>query len=228
MMEKLLENAPWPLATVAIIIVFLCLFRSPISNLIGRIRRVSYGNKTFDMAGGQATVAVEKQKEVEGPAGTGALAARDTIPASHMMPPPSELYAPIEQTIQKALTEAKLPIDLEKAWLIRAVAANRIQHAHEIVFRLVLGSQISLMLLANTPNPPTTEKAREIFDQAKAQFPAIYHNFTFEAWRHFPINVGLLRTEVTETGVTVFKITPAGRDFLHYLVDNSLTDGKVG
>jgi hypothetical protein len=227
MMEKLLENAAWPLAVVAIVIVFLCLFRSPISKLIGRIRGVSYGNKTVDMAGGQATVAVESQKEVEGPVGTGALA-RDTIPASHVMPPPSELYAPIEQTIRMTLTEAKLPIDLEKAWLIRTVAANRIQHAHEIVFRLVLGSQISLLLLANTPNPPTTEKAREIFDQAKAQFPAIYHNFTFEAWRHFPINVGLLRTEVTETGVTVFKITPAGRDFLHYLVANSLTDGKIG
>jgi hypothetical protein len=33
---------------------------------------------------------------------------------------------------------------------------------------------------------------------------------------------------VTAAGVTVFKITPAGRDFLHYLVANSLTDGKAG
>jgi hypothetical protein len=165
MMEKLLEFASWPLALVVIALFFFFLFRSPISDLVGRVRGMSYGNKSVDM-GGQATGAVEKQKEIDGPA---VLAAHDTIPATQMMPPAIEVYAPI-------------------------------------------------VLLANTPNPPTTEKAQEIFDQAKTQFPAIYHNFAFEAWRHFPISVGLLRTEVTAAGVTVFKITPAGRDFLHYLV----------
>jgi hypothetical protein len=214
MMEKLLEFASWPLALVVIALFFFFLFRSPISDLVGRVRGMSYGNKSVDM-GGQATGAVEKQKEIDGPA---VLAAHDTIPATQMMPPAIEVYAPIEQALRATLKEIDLPHDLEKAWLIRAVATARTQHAHEIVFRLVLGSQITLMLLANTPNPPTTEKAQEIFDQAKTQFPAIYHNFAFEAWRHFPISVGLLRTEVTAAGVTVFKITPAGRDFLHYLV----------
>jgi hypothetical protein len=71
------------------------------------------------------------------------------------------------------------------------------QRAYEIGYRLVLGSQINLMLLANTPNPPTIEKAREIFEQAKSSFPAMYTNFEFDAWKQFPINVGLLRTDVT-------------------------------
>ena len=227
-MEKLLENAAWPLAIVVIAIVFFCLFRSPISNFIGRIRGVSYGNKSLDMAGSQTAGAVEKQKQVEGPGGRAAVALPDAILASHAMPSPNEVYAPIEQEIQTALTQSQFPADVEKAWLIRFAAAGRVQRAHEIAYRLVLGSQINLMLLANTPNPPTTEKAREIFDQAKSAFPTIYNNFEFEAWRQFPINAGLLRMDVTPAGVTVFRITPAGRDFLHYLVENALTEGKVG
>jgi hypothetical protein len=147
---------------------------------------------------------------------------------SHALPPPNEVYAPMEQQIQAALTQIKLPADVEKAWLIRTVATVRVQRAHEIVYRLVLGSQINLMLLANTPTPPTIEKAREIFDQARSAFPAIYNNFEFEAWRQFPVRAGLLQMEVTAAGGTVFRITPVGRDFLHYLVDNALTEGKVG
>jgi hypothetical protein len=84
------------------------------------------------------------------------------------------------------------------------------------------------MLLANTPNPPTIEKAREIFERAKSTFPAIYTNFQFDAWKQFPIRVGLLRTELTTVGTTVFRITPAGVDFLQYLVATGLTDGKLG
>jgi hypothetical protein len=72
------------------------------------------------------------------------------------------------------------------------------------------------------------DKAREIFDQAKATYPSLYQNFAFEAWKQYPVSVGLLRTETTAAGVTLFHITPAGRDFLHYLVDNSLTNPKIG
>jgi hypothetical protein len=144
------------------------------------------------------------------------------------MPPPNEVYAPTEKTIRTALTQSQIPADAEKAWLIRTAAVFSVQRAHEITYRVILGSQINLMLLANTPNPPTTEKAREIFDQAKSAFPAIYTNFEFEAWSQYPIRAGLLRMEATTADVTVFRITPTGRDFLHYLVENALTEGKVG
>jgi hypothetical protein len=224
-MEKLSEVFVWPLAVVLIAIACLLIFRSPISNLINRIRRVSYGNKSVDMDGGQATIAVEKQKE---PNAAATIAASHTIPASHMKPAPNEVYAPFEQRIRAALTAVNLPYDLEKDWLIREVATVRVQRIHEINYRLVLGSQLSLMLLANTSTPPTMDKAREIFDQAKATYPSLYQNFAFEAWKQYPVSVGLLRTETTAAGVTLFHITPAGRDFLHYLVDNSLTNPKIG
>jgi hypothetical protein len=224
-MEKLVEIFAWPLAVVVIAVVCLLIFRSPVSDLINRIRRLSYGNKSVDMNGGQATIAVEKQKK---PDAVATITASDTIPAAHAKPPPNEIYDPFEQRIRAILTSANYPYDLERDWLIREVAIARVQRIHEINYRLVLGSQINLMLLANTKNPPTTEKAREIFDQAKAMYPALYQDFTFEAWKQYPTNIGLLRAETTATGITLFRITPAGRDFLHYLVDNSLTDPKAG
>jgi hypothetical protein len=121
-MDKLLENSPWPLALVIIAVSFFFIFRPQISAAINRFRGASFGNKSVDMRGDQA--AVEKQKQMEGPMGTAAAVAPDTIPASHMMPPPSDVYAPIEQQIRAALIEAKYPNDLEKAWLIRSLAAS--------------------------------------------------------------------------------------------------------
>ena len=103
-----------------------------------------------------------------------------------------------------------------------------VQRIHEINYRLIVGSQLALMLKANTQEPTTVEKARAIYDAAKQQYPEIYQNFTFEAWSHWPVMAGLLRTEQPPSGPFVYKITPAGRDFLHYLVDNSLTTGKFG
>jgi hypothetical protein len=126
-MEKLLENAGWPLAIVFILIAFFVIFRLPISNLIGRIRGFSYGNKAIDMGGSQTTVAVEKQKQLEGPVGTTASTAPDAIPASHAMPPPNEVYAPTEKTIRTALTQSQIPADAEKAWLIRTAAVFSVQ-----------------------------------------------------------------------------------------------------
>ena len=227
-MDKLLENSPWPLAIVIIAVFFFLMFRLQISGAIDRFRGASFGNKSLDVSGNQASGAVEKQKQMEGPIGAKAVAAPDTAPASHRMPPSSDVYGPVEHQIRTALTGAKLSSDLEKAWLIRSLAEARIQRGHEMVYRLVLGSQINLILLANTANPPTIERAREIFEQAKLSFPTIYTKFEFDAWKQFPINVGLLRTDTTTEGVSIFRITPVGRDFLHYLVDNTLTEGKAG
>jgi hypothetical protein len=82
-MDKLLENSPWPLALVIIAVTFFFIFRPQISAAIDRFRNASFGNKSVDMRGDQA--AVEKQKQVEGPIGTAAVGAPDTIPASRMM-----------------------------------------------------------------------------------------------------------------------------------------------
>jgi hypothetical protein len=62
-----------------------------------------------------------------------------------------------------------------------------------------------------------------MYETAKTAYPDIYKDFSFETWIRFPINAGLMREEAT-----VLRITPLGQDFLHYLVQNSLTNPKHG
>jgi hypothetical protein len=121
------------------------------------------------------------------------------------------------------MTTAKLPPDVEKAWLIRTVATWQVARTHEIIYRLIYGSQIDLLLQANTLSPPNLNSAQQIYDGAKTRYPELYKDFSFEAWVRFPVNAGLMREEAT-----VMRITPLGQDFLHYLVQNSLTNPKYG
>jgi hypothetical protein len=97
---------------------------------------------------------------------------------------------------------------------------------------MIVGSQITLLLLANTISPPNTAKARELYEVARTTYPEIYTTFTFETWINWPVMRGLLIRHVSDEAVSsdvvLFKITPLGQDFLLYLFNNSLTAGKVG
>ena len=72
------------------------------------------------------------------------------------------------------------------------------------------------------------DKARSIFEAAKAAYPAIYDGFPFETWVSYLANVGFVRIEAAGTEPSVLKITTLGQDFLHYLINHSLTSGKAG
>jgi hypothetical protein len=203
----------WPLAAIICFVAFLLIFRGPISAAIGRFRRVKVPGGSIDLSGEQ------EQKKIETPIATAGV----TAPATTALPPPSNIYAAIEQQLKDALATAKLPADVEKAWLIRFVATWQIARAHEIAYRLILGSQLDLLLQANTASPPNTDRAREMYEAAKTAYPDFYKDFSFEAWIRFPINAGLVREEAS-----VLRTTPLGQDFMHYLVSNSLTNPKLG
>jgi hypothetical protein len=219
--DRLLEVAAWPVAIVLIAVAALTIYRSPISDLIRRARGVAYGNKTIDLSGGQTATAVETQKKSEIPMPPAA----DVVPASHAMPPlpPTDVHARVEQDISAILT-SDIPADVQKAWLVRAVSIARIQRAHEMTYRLILGAQISLLTEANGPVPCSETRAREIYERGKTLFPLVYNDFSFENWIRWPVTTGLLQKE--DGVVPVFRITQIGRDFLHYLVDTGLTTGK--
>jgi hypothetical protein len=112
---------------------------------------------------------------------------------------------------------------------VRALAATRVNYGHELVYRLITGSQISLLLAANTPSPPDVMGAQAIYEQAKNMFPDMYKQFSFDVWLRYPIHVGLLRYEsLIPNQPAVYRITTIGQDFLHYLVNNGLTAMKPG
>jgi hypothetical protein len=84
-----------------------------------------------------------------------------------------------------------------------------------------------LLLRLNTGAPVRNVEAREIYERAKKEFPALYEAFPFDDWVKWPKNAGLL-TQADETNTGLLAITPAAKDFLHYLVDHGLTGDKFG
>ena len=143
-------------------------------------------------------------------------------------PPPPEAIVPFESRIKAALAESNASHEVKIAWLVRALAVAQIHRAHETSYRLILGSQIALLLKLNTGASVRKSDAREIYEQAKKNYPPIYENFSFGDWITWPKNVGLitLPDETTDNGLVA--ITPAAKDFLHYLVETGLTGEKVG
>ena len=219
--NKAIDSFAWPLIVLAAIVIFLLLFRAPITSLFSRARRLGYGNKSIDLDEPPAPVGAQQTTKVEGPP-TGP----DPVSTSFgPPPPPSPPVAAVENEINAALASGAYPPDQEKAWLIRTLALVRIARAHEITYRLITGSQLELLLRANTPTPPTVAQAQQMYEAAKAAFPDAYRQFPFETWRDYPINIGFLKGE-TLNNDAILRITPLGQDFLHYLVDNNLTGQK--
>lgn len=98
---------------------------------------------------------------------------------------------------------------------------------HDAIYRLIFGSQLGLLLQANTGAPPNMEQARTVYDNAATNFPDIYSDFSFDAWLDFPRRMGLVRIELVADRPALIRITPMGRDFLHYLVNSGLTESKA-
>lgn len=176
-----------------------------------------------DLARTVRGTAIEQEKEVALPS-TGA----EMVPVTHAMPPANVVTADIEAEIETTLKNTNYPPNAERAWLIRTVATLRIQHGHEVVYRLITGSQINALLLANTQIGLDMTRAHAIYDAAANAFPAMYSSFPFNTWVNYPVNMGLLRIEPSGTDANTLKITPRGVDFLHFLVNSNLTETKPG
>lgn len=219
----MIEIIVWPLAVVVVFATFCLIFRKPIARLIERISRAGYGDKSIEFA--LPTSTAEQQKVIPAPT---EVASAATVPAQAAAPPTSEVYAGIEKEIFDAIKSANFPPELERAWLVRGIAATRVARAHEIAYRLILGSQINLLLAANSSAPPDMEAVRAAYEAAKSSFPSVYENFSFDTWLNWPINSGLLMVDQSNPARSILRITPTGQDFLHYLVTNSLTSHKAG
>jgi hypothetical protein len=220
--DRAVQTLAWPLVALVLFLTALFLFRRPVSDLIDRIRRMGYGDKTIDL-GDSPQTAAEQQKKLEDPPAAGPIPNNPPpIP-----PQPSAAVAVMESEIEAGFKAANMPRELERSWLVRAVAVNRLARGHEANYRLITGSQLALLLQANTTAPPTMADARQFYEQAKASFPEWYRAFPFETWLNWPVNADLLKANGVGQA-QVFRITPVGQDFLHYLVDNSLTAQKNG
>jgi hypothetical protein len=213
---KLIEALKWP----AVAILALLMFRSAVATLFSRAKSAVFGEKSVEFAEPTALASEQKKQTV--------AVIEERPPASELPPPPpAEAIIPFETSIKAALAESNASELVKSAWLVRALAVAQIQRAHETNYRLILASQIALLLKLNTGTTVRKSDAREIYEQAKKNYPPIYENFSFSDWITWPKNVGLI-TVSDETDNGLVGLTPGAKDFLHYLVESGLTGEKPG
>ena len=104
--------------------------------------------------------------------------------------------------------------------LVYAVASLNIQLSHERNYNLIYGSQLQLMELMIGSGIPV-EVARRFYEEAKAAFPEVYRNYTFEQWIEFLLRSGLIAVQDGN-----YVLTPYGRGLLKYIVDRHLLTNK--
>jgi hypothetical protein len=214
---RLIDILKWPAVAVA----GLFLFHAAIVSLISR---AGFGGKAIDFAEPAAIASEQQQqRQIAKPESVDTASGIEGPP-----PPPSPALRGIEDTIAAAVAASNGSEEVKRAWLIRGVAVARLERAHETTYRLIMGSQIGLLLQANSATPVDLEAARGIYDAAKATYPEIYKTFDFDNWLKWPANSGLTQLETNASGKTIIKITDIGKEFLHYLVQVGLTTPKIG
>lgn len=219
---KVAELVKWPITFFLLAIFFLLILRGSFESLIVRVKRAAVGDKTVDFTE-SAAIASEQQQQKK-------FEKQPTLDASsaELPPPPaSPAIASIEASISATLSVSTASTEVKQAWIVRNLAVARIERAHEITYRLIMGSQIALLLHANTGVPVEMSVARSIYDDAKAAYPEIYKAFEFQNWLVWPANSGLTTLEQVVDRMVV-QITDIGKEFLHYLVTAGLTLPKIG
>lgn len=215
-MAGVIETLAYPGVFVVLGITGMMIFRKPISAKIHAASSVTKEGVKF-----------EHQADLQRADVTPAIAPPNPPAVNEAPPPPDAATAAIEAEIVGTLSEIPYGDQNKRAWLVRAVAQLRLTVSHEKNYRLIMGSQLTLLLRANTDVPLKIEVARALYDQAVAAFPNVYDDFRFDEWIGWPTMQELIERRQDGNNVMI-KTTDIGRHFLHYLIENNLTAPKAG
>ena len=209
--ESIVALIVWPAAIAIIALGTVCILRPSISALIGRTRKIEAKGQSidFETTTDKQQLQIQEQKQLPRPI------------AETPMPAASPEIAKLEGEISQALINFNDPDkDTTIRRLVRAYALTLTQKDFEVVYRIIFGSQLELLLLANAGGVDLSA-AEQIFERAKAQFPVVHANAAVEDWLSYPIAMKLL-----EKNSSRLFITGRGQEFLHYLVQSGLTGPK--
>lgn len=205
------EALIWPavvcVAAIVIGIAALCVLRPALLRLVDRTAKVGKDGAVFE-------------RPQEGAKSQPLLSFEDL-----MKEPISATVLERESAIATQLGTFALRSEEEKRKvLIRAFAGARIALEHNTAAHLIFSSQLRLLIALNArASGLPIEEAQRFFTEARAVFPEIYVNRTFEDWFGFVLSQNLAVRRDHR-----FEITQFGTDFLKYLVDAKLTHERRG
>lgn len=205
----MIAELAWPLAVVAVAIVFFLIFRKPIGRLIDRTRHVSRDGIQADPS--------EQEARVTEP-GT---------PADKLLRElDNTLVVRAENKIREELKERQVVDAGEKERVLtRYLAGVTLAYVFLYLYEHVYGSQITALrlLAAHGPEGTQPDALRVFYEQGKSNNPSLYANYNFEDWIGWLESNSLVVRDDGEVSISL-----EGREFLKFLLDQGLSPYKRG
>jgi hypothetical protein len=145
--------------------------------------------------------------------------AAEKLPEATLVPDPRPAVNLMEAQLRGQASGIEAP--RREPILLRALAMSRLEAGHLFVYNRIYGSQIVGLRRLNEAGQATVDQAREFFRPVEEQFPQVYASYGFDGWLKFLKDNSL----VVQNG-DVLEITEFGRDFLTYLTNQRLAEGK--
>ncbi|SEL39027.1 hypothetical protein SAMN04515666_103603 [Bosea lupini] len=213
----------WALPFAAAAVIIVLAFKAKLGSLIDRV-------KGFSLWGNKAELAETQQQQVEQAAAPAILP--PPAPGRRELPPePISTIAPIEQDMRERLqTGSPGDIEAQLAWAIRVAASAIMDRDMEVIYRVIFGSQIAAIKEANLRGGAiTVKRAEEIFEQAKARFPALHESRPLDQWAEFIFQRGLATRPEEPVGPdSLSHLTDLGKQFLLFLTAKGLSEDRYG
>ena len=241
MRELSLMFTQWPLPACLLLAYLAYLFRDVLRRKLAAILKLNtlVGNAEFDKDQ-SAELVREIAKDIEDakrlprtdrveptiahPTPTRAQASAETDHRSPMLAS-SPLYLEVEQSIRNDPKLAMLATDKAKIdVLIHFQARVQAELTFERMYRLIFGSQLQAVRLADRPGGIPIADVMAIFESAKAAFPVAHGERTFERWVEFMFDTGLMMRPSVVGDLATVQTSEYGHEFNVYVTALRLSE----
>jgi hypothetical protein len=224
MTEILLKYLSWPVAFIIVAIFAILLFRRTFQELLQR-GGLKIGKDLLSIDVATAAAAVSDQSEtapIEKSLSINPDSEPDPRLAQVKRPNVSVIIREQEARIRADLDKLKLEDNEAVELLIQHLASTQLFLAAERLYRIIFGSQISVLKHLNLNSPANRVKMQTFYDEAKEKYPQIYEPYPFEAYINFLKTQNLVNTPDDIN----YSITQLGKEFLQWMVVEGRTEEK--
>ncbi len=197
-----LTGIAWP-AVVGFIAFF---YRSEIRSILPRVRKAG-------PIGIELDAVQQQQKE-----------AKADAPSGELKPLPGINRTKALEAVERNLHDSLKIYDENNRLdiLVSYLAQARLELSFERIYRVIFGSQIEGLRHLSEVGQVSFDEARAFFDRVKEKYPELYEDYGFAGW------LGFLESEyLVHRNGNFIEITDFGRDFLAYLANRRLPEGKA-
>lgn len=202
---ELIDSIKWPI----VVIVAILLLIKPIKNLINRITKVGYGDKSIEATQQNATKKIEQQEKSTIDRALG-MFRKETI----------EMFV---NAVENETEISKLKTDQEKIERLKNYSTIIYVMRHfDHIYSSIFGSQIRILERLNTLQPENRDSLQFYYDNAKGYNPKFYENYAYANYLNFLFSFDLIREDDG-----LIQITNLGIDFLKYLTETNKNVNKL-